>query len=183
MPILEIILVLGAAALAVFWEAFFGGIRTLLGAQIDLLPPLMVFASLQIGVAGVAILAFCGGLLFDSLSANPLGVTIFPLLIIGIVIEANRELILRDQTFAQATLGLGASVAAPIITLLILLTKGQQPLTGWGTVWQLIVMGAGGALATPVIFELFGWFKRVFGYRRITETSYRQDREIRRGRN
>ena len=36
----------GAAFLAVFWEAAFRGVRHLLGAQVDLLPPLMVYAGL-----------------------------------------------------------------------------------------------------------------------------------------
>ncbi len=50
-------LVLGAAFLAVFWEAAFGGVRHLLGAQMDLLPPLMVYASLCTGITTVTLLA------------------------------------------------------------------------------------------------------------------------------
>ena len=75
---LNTILVLGAAFLAVFWEAAFGGVRHLLGAQVDLLPPLMVYASLYTGITTVTLLALAGGLWFDSLSANPLGVTRAP---------------------------------------------------------------------------------------------------------
>jgi rod shape-determining protein MreD len=182
MSALELILILGGAFLAVFWESFFGGVRTLLGAQIDLLPALTVYASLHGGAVGVALIAVCGGLFYDSLSANPLGVTIFPLLLIGLAILFNRELILKDQTFAQVVLGFGASIGVPLLTLIMLLTKGSQPLTGWGTLWQLIVMGLGGAVATPVIFELFGWLKKSLGYRRAAEMAFRPDREIRRGR-
>jgi len=64
-------------------EAAFGGVRHLLGAQIDLLPPLMVYAGLCTGLTTVTLLALCGGLWFDSLSANPLGVTVFPLFAIA----------------------------------------------------------------------------------------------------
>ena len=116
---LQTVLVLGAAFLAVFWEAAFGGVRHLLGAQIDLLPPLMVYASLCTGITTVVLLAVCGGLWFDSLSANPLGVTVLPLFAIGLAIYLRRELILRDETFAQLVLGLGASAAAPLLTLLL----------------------------------------------------------------
>ena len=42
-----------------------------------------------------------GGLWFDSLSANPLGVSVLPLFLVGLAIHLNRELILRDQAFAQ----------------------------------------------------------------------------------
>jgi cell shape-determining protein MreD len=174
--------VLGAAFLAVFWEAAFSGVRHLVAAQIDLLPPLMVYAALCTGLTTVTLLAVCGGLWFDSLSANPLGITVLPLFAIGLVIHLKRDLILRDETFAQLVLGLGASASAPVLTVLLLLTLGHAPLLGWGTLWQLIVLGAGGAIATPICFELFGWLQRTLMHNRATETSFRPDREIRRGR-
>ena len=182
MNCLNTVLVLGAAFLAVFWEAAFGGVRHLIGAQIDLLPPLMVYASLYTGITTVTLLALCGGLWFDSLSASPLGVTVLPLFAIGLAIHLNRELILRDQTVAQLVLGLGASAAAPLLTLLLLLSMGRAPLLGWGTRWQLLVLSAGGAAATPICFELFGWLQRALVHHGAAETSFRPDREIRRGR-
>ena len=115
---LSTILVLGTAFLAVFWEAAFGGVRHFLGAQIDLLPPLMVYAGLCTGITTVTALALAGGLWFDSLSANPLGVTVLPLFAAGLAIHLNRELILRDETFAQLVLGLSASAATPLATLI-----------------------------------------------------------------
>ena len=118
--------VLGAACLAVFWEAAFSGVRHLLGAQIDLLPPLMVYAGLCTGLTTVTLLALCGGLWFDSLSASPLGVTVLPLFVIGLAIHLNRELILRDQPFAQLVLGLGASAAVQVLTLLLLAHYGSR---------------------------------------------------------
>jgi cell shape-determining protein MreD len=180
---LHTILILGAAFLAVFWEAAFGGVRYILGVQIDLLPPLMVYASLSTGVTTVTLLAVCGGLWFDSLSANPLGVTVLPLFVVGLIIHLERDLILRDQTVAQATLGLAASAVTPLLTLLLLLTMGRTPLLGWGTLWQLLVLSVGGAVATPICFELFGWLHRVLVHQGTTQSSFRSDREIRRGRN
>jgi len=44
------------------------------------------------------------------------------------------------------------------------------------------VMIAGGAVATPFIFSLFGWFNHALGYQPRIETSFRLDREIKRGR-
>jgi len=64
----------------------------------------------------------------------------------------------------------------------MLLTTRYEPLFGWGTLWQLTVMSIGGAVATPVFFEVFGLLKRMFGYTRSTQSSFRPDREIRRGR-
>lgn len=179
---LNTILVLTAAFLAVFWQAAFNGLRDLLGAQIDLLPPLMVYAALAAGLNAVCLLAILGGLWFDSLSANPLGVSILPLFLVGLVIYQSRELVLRDQAFAQAVLGLAASAAMPVMVLLFLLTTRRAPLFGWGTLWQLLVMSIGGAIATPIFFVLFDWLKRHLVHERMTETSFRADREIRRGR-
>ena len=179
---LNTLFILATAFLAVFCEAAFNGVRHLIGAQIDLLPALMVYAGLCANLTTVTLLAALGGLWFDSLSANPLGVSVLPLFVVGLVIHVKRDLILRDQTFAQLVLGLAASMAAPVLTLLVLLTTRHTPLLGWGTLWQLIVMGVGGAVATPVCFELFGWLDRALVHQRAAETSFRSDREIRRGR-
>ena len=183
MTALHHVLIFLAALLAVFWEAAFPGVRSLLGAQVDLLPPLMVYAALSTSLVAIAFLAAWSGLLFDSLSANPLGVSVLPLFIVGVAIHFRRELLLREQLFAQLALGFAASALTPALTVLLLLTAGQEPLLGWGSLWQWIVMSLGGAVVTPIFFAMFGWFNRIFGYQAVTESSFRPDREIRRGRN
>jgi rod shape-determining protein MreD len=175
-------IILVAAFLSVFWEGAFHAPRQFLGAQIDFLPPLMVYAALRAGVETVALLAIFGGLWLDSLSANPLGITVLPLFAVGFTIYRNRELILRDEAFAQFILGLGASAATPVLTLMLLLTKGSNPLLGWGTFWQLLVMSAGGAICTPVVFVIFDWVRKALMHNPEPVTSFRLDREIRRGR-
>ena len=176
------ILILASAFLAVFAEALFSAPRHWLGAQIDLLPALMVFATLNAGITTVALLAILGGLWFDALSANPIGVSILPLMLVGFPIYLRRDLILRGLPFAQLVLGAAASALVPALTILLLLNGGKQPLIGWGSLWQWLVMTAGGAAATPLIFALFAWFDRTLGYQPRTETSFRPDREIQRGR-
>ncbi len=174
--------ILLAAFLAVFWQALFPGIRNLLGAQIDLLPALMVYTSLSAGFGTVILLAMAGGLWFDSLSANPLGVSVLPLFAVGLGVYLYRDLILRDQLFAQIALGLAASIATPALTLLVLLSTGSNPLLGWITLWQLFIMMIGGGIAAPIFFELFRFLNRLLGHQPVVETSFRPDREIRRGR-
>jgi cell shape-determining protein MreD len=171
------------AFLAVFWEAAFPGIRHVLGAQVSLLPGLMVYVALSTGLTTMAIFAMVSGLLFDSLSANPLGVSTLPLFAVGLLIYLRRDLLLREQAFAQFVLGFLASALVPAEIVLLLLTLGQTPLLGLGSLWQWLVMSLGGAVATPILFVLFGWLTRVLGYRPVVEISFRPDREIRRGRN
>jgi protein-S-isoprenylcysteine O-methyltransferase Ste14 len=90
---------------------------------------------------------------------------------------------LRGSPFAQCVLGAAASALMPVLVLVLLLNGGKQPLIGWGSLWQWLVMSAGGAVATPVIFALFAWCDRALGYQPRSETSFRPDREILRGRN
>src|ERR1041385_7280512 len=179
---LNTILVLVVAFLAVYLEATLNGFRHLFGAQVDLLPGLMVYASLSIGVSAVALLAILGGLWFDSLSANPLGISVLPLFLIGFVIQRYRGLILREQTFAQLVLGLAAAATAPALTLLLLVNAEMQPLTGWFSLWQWLVMSLAGAAVTPLWFRLFDRLSYALSYRPLGETSFREDREIKRGR-
>ena len=179
---LNTIALLLVAFLAVFLDSYVRSIRNLLGAQIDLLPALMVYASLSASISTVALLATLGGLWFDSLSANPLGVTVLPLFVIGFILHYYRDLILREQLYAQFMLGLAASAAAPLFTVLSLIGVGAEPLLSWGSLWQWIVMAVGGGAFTPVCFRLFDRFNRAFSYRPQTVSSFRPDREIKRDR-
>jgi hypothetical protein len=182
MTILNTILVLAAALVAVFIESAWDWPRSWLGAQIDLLPGLMVYVSLSAGLTAITLLAVVGGLGFDSLSRNPLGVSVLPLFAIGLVILRLRHLILRDQAYAQWVMGLGASAAAPFLTLLLLISLGLNPILGLGSLWQWLVLSLGGAAFTPLYFRFFDRLERTLSYRPLHETSFRPDREIERGR-
>jgi hypothetical protein len=182
MRALNSILVLAAAFIAVFAEAVISGPRHWLGAQIDLLPALVIYAALNTNIVVVSVLAIFGGLWFDSLSADPLGLMILPLFIVGFPIFLQRDLILRELPFAQVVLGGIASAVVPFLAVLLLLSAGQKPLLGWGSLWQWIVMTAGGAVATPVFFAVFEWCDDALGYKPRTESSFRPDREILRDR-
>jgi rod shape-determining protein MreD len=176
------IFILALAFIAVFVEASFGGFRRVLGVQVDVLPGLMVYAALSSGIVTISLLAVLGGLWFDALSANPLGVTILPLFVVGFAVHQFRQLILRDQTYAQLVLGISASGVAPICVLVILFSVGAEPMIGWGFAWQWFVMALLGGLLVPLYFRLFGKVYRTLGYERLVESSFRQDREIARGR-
>jgi rod shape-determining protein MreD len=176
-------MVLAAAFIAVFAQAVIPLPRHLLGAQIDLLPALIVYAALNTNIVVLSLLAVFGGLWFDSLSANPLGLTILPLFIVGFPIYLQRDLILRELPFAQVVLGGVATAAVELLAVLLLLSSGQKPLLGLGSLWQWIVMTGAGAVATPMLFTLFEMCDDALGYKPRTETSFRPDREILRDRN
>jgi rod shape-determining protein MreD len=177
------ILILAAAFAAVFFEAWFDGFRNVLGAQIDFLPALMVYAGLNNGLVTITLAAVCGGLWFDSLSANPLGVSVLPLLWIALLVYHGREVLAREHPAAQFALGAAASALQPLAVLFILLNIGAPPLLGWKSIWQWVVMTVGGGLFTPVLFALFDRIHLALDYQPAApQTSFRSDREIKRGR-
>jgi hypothetical protein len=89
---------------------------------------------------------------------------------------------LREQTFAQFALGLASSAGAPVLTLLFLLNAEIQPLIGWFSLWQWLVMSLVGAAVTPFWFRFFDRLSHALSYRPLGETSFRSDRQIKRGR-
>lgn len=175
-------LLLLATYVAVFLECRVTFLRDWIGVQIDVLPALVVYASLTSNLGTVALLACCGGLWFDSLSLNPAGVTVFPLLLTGMVLLWFRDLILRDQPYARQILGFVAGVAVPGLSLLLMLSLGARPLLGFGTLWTLLVLGVAGALTTPLIFAVFERVRVLFEFQPLETPSFRGDREIKRGR-
>lgn len=184
--------------------------RALLGAQIDLVPLFVVYAAVRFDVATFSLLALALGLASDSISANPLGISIIPLWLLGLGAWRVRDLILRDQSVAQMILGGMACLLAPACVLLLLvtlmrhpesgITSGPDPMTpvelsmepigpqnigpivGWGTLWQFTVMTVAGAFSAPVVFRLFDALGHRLNYAVVAESTFRHDREIVRGR-
>lgn len=182
MSALNPIIILLAAFLAVYFQSSIDFFRNIFGVQLNLLPALMVYTSLTMGIFSVALLSIIGGLLFDSLSANPLGVSVFPLFLIGFAIHRFHGLLLREQIHAQFAFGAGASLLTPLLTLLFLFNGEGNPLFGWGTLWQLFVMSLCGGLLTPVCFLILDRASKALNYQPIAQTSFRADRQIKRNR-
>lgn len=176
------IAILLVAYLAIYAQATFNEFRHLFGVQIDLIPSLVVYAALSGGVLTFTIVALSCGLWIDSLSANPLGISLLPLFLVGLVIHQFSDLILRQQAFAQFILGLCATAAVPIVTLVLLMNTQVQPLLSWFSLWQWIAMSLMGGAITPLWFFVFNRIGETFNYRPLGESSFRADRQIKRGR-
>ncbi len=180
---LSLIAIALTAYVSIFLEALPGtGLRSFLGVQLDVLPSLMAYTAMAQGPFPVAALSVLAGLGFDSVSANPLGITVLPLLSIGLLVHLGRDFILADQVFAQIGVGAMASALAPVLTVISLLGAGDQPLAGWGSLWQWLVMAVAGGLLTPIWFKLFGRIGTLFSYPVLAETSFQPDHEMKRGR-
>lgn len=157
---------------------FFG----LPSVRVDLLPVLMVYAGLNAGWIACSAVALVAGLGFDALSANPLAISVMPLFLVAFGLKWQRELILREDAYAQFVLGGLASAAVPLAVVLLLLAIGQKPLLGWGLIPIWLVKSLVAAVCAPLIFWFFNKLNRAFSYPLMAETSFRPDREIKRGR-
>jgi hypothetical protein len=178
----RLFLVLGLSYLVVFLQAAFTAPQRWLGAPLSLLPALMVCTALRLDLTAVALLALCGGLWRDALSANPLGASLLPLYLVGWGVWHWREALLRELDYAQLILGALASALVPVLTLVVVLSKGAEPDLGWHTAWQLVVLTVSGGVFTPVLFRLLERLERLFAHPEVVASSYRPDREIKRGR-
>ncbi len=176
------IIVLGLAYVAVFLQAGFDAPRVWLASSVNLVPPLMVYTGLRLSLSCITTLALVAGLWLDALSANPLGVSILPLFIVGLVLYRHRDLLLRELDYAQLLLGASASAAVPLLTLVLVLTKGGEPNLGWHSLWQLVVLTVTGGVLTPVVYRLLDKLEGAFVHPVAPTLVFRADREIRRGR-
>lgn len=179
---LEAIFTLSAAWLAVAFEISFPGFRQLLGFQISLLPALMVYVALSSSVPRILQLALFGGVAIDAFSANPLGISSLALAATGMLLHHNRDLVLRDQAYAQVAMGLLATALVPALVVLAL-TNTQHPV---GLTWRLVGQWLGAALAggicTPFVFRWFALLNRWFSYQALPESHFRDTRQIKRTR-
>ena len=173
---------LASGYFAIFAEARIEFIRNLTGAQIDVLPGLMVYAGISFRRSFAISSAIILGLLFDSLSANPLGASAFSLALLAFAVSYFRELLLSDRFFTHWILGLCASAVVPALTLAYLQLDGRSPLLGAGTFWQWALMTAGGGALTPLWFKVFDRLDLAFRYKEVPESVFRSDRQIARGR-
>lgn len=182
---INLIVILMAAFLCVYVQTAFQGLRNVINAQFDLLPALMAYVALSADLVAVSALAIVGGILFDTLSANPLGVSILPLFFVGVFLQLRHDLILRDMTYAQFIVGCCVSASAPVLTLAGMWLLGERPIVGLATLWQWLVMALFGGLVTPLFFQLFDRLELALNYSTapaFNESMARRDREIKRGR-
>lgn len=178
----RIISVLVVAYLAVFLQSRLMFPRHWLGAQVDLLPALLVYTGLSCTLPAVVTVAVLGGIWFDALASNPLGLSMIPLASAGLICHAYRSILLREDLGTQLSLGFAASAGVPLATLGLLIVSGTDPLYGGWFVWRWLVSAALGAVFTPLFFQLFAGLDRALNYTAETTSSFRPDRQIDRGR-
>lgn len=145
--------------------------RDWLGSSISLLPSLLVYAAIQHPVWGVSIVAVFGGLLQDSFSGNPLGVSIAALFVLGFTLNQKRDFVMHQLPLARMLLGF---LMGGTVTLLgFLLTKiTTAPAVSALIVAKTVFLTAiASAFLTPLTFHLFARLHRTFTFKTIRRGS------------
>jgi cell shape-determining protein MreD len=179
---LQVILLFLMLWLGVFAQTQFELLRSILGVPLSFIPALVVYAAFTQHLAVLTTFTIMAGLAQDSLSGSRLGVSVAPLFAIGFFLHTRKHLLLRDQVSARFWIGLAAGAGVPLATCGLLFLGARQPSFGWGTIWQLILLGAFNGIACPLIFHWFDHMRRMFEYQPVQRTNYNSDRELKRGR-
>ena len=126
-----LVLLLGVYFL-IFLQSHWQEPRLWLRFQPDLTPALMVFVGLTMGAGYVSSIALMSGLWLDSLSANPFGMSIFPLFLVGWIVFCFRKKIMAVEFMAQIYLGILGGLLVFLLQLTLLKLLSFNPLIGWG---------------------------------------------------
>ena len=145
---------------AIFFECACGIPRNLTGAQIDPLPALMIVVALRSPVLAITALAIMGSLWQSSISADPLGISMLPLFLLGMTVHLNKRRISSHHPGQRFALGAIAGAIVPALTLGLLLLTSQQPLVGWYSLWQWAVGILGSGLLALIFSPWIEWLDR-----------------------
>lgn len=182
MNLSQIILLIACAYISVSaGVSFFSGLRAITGISIDLLPMIMTYIAMNYRVGVIALFSIIGGVMYDSLSANPLGITCFGLFSAGAVINYLKQFVVKTLYQSQSTFGFIACMVSPLISLVAMLSMGIKPLIDVEWLLKIIISAVICGLLTPLVFKFFQWIDHTFNYKPVVATSFRADREIEHG--
>lgn len=156
-------------------------LRDVIGFYIDLVPLLVVYMALTAELTTLVLVSSIIGLFFDSVSANPLGVSPISFILAGLIVYGYRHLVLRKSWQIQYLSGLLCSILIPFNTFILLKFIGAEPFMAFKLIIKLLISGSLNALLTPLIFGIIDWIENTFNYKQVKMSSFRPDREIRRG--
>ena len=120
----QIISLFVAVYLAVYASVGVDTLRWLMGGPVSLLPALLVYSAIQHpSFWGVTIVGVVGGLLQDSFSSTPLGISVAALFAVGFTLNRKREYVMHQLPFARMLLGGIVGFVVPLLGF-ILTTDG-----------------------------------------------------------
>ena len=168
--------------LGIYLQAASDFLRPFLGVHPHLAPALLICAVLQMGRARWVPLAVLWGLWQDALSANPMGVSAASLLVVGLGLDPWKQVLLKERAWTRGFLGIVGGAIYPVLTLILVLSRGGKPLLGWGFLVAVGVWSLSSGVLAAVFYPCIEKLTDLFAYPEVERPSIRLDREIIRGR-
>lgn len=127
------------------------------GVHVELLPALVVYATLTMDRRRALVLALVAGLTQDALSAAPFGITALAYGISAIVITSLREALDRDLPWMQWSAGALTSITASIIAFFAVGIS-------IGNVLKMLMAASIAGMATVVLFFVLDYARMAWGF-------------------
>ncbi len=144
--------------------------RDWLGTPISLLPALAVYAAIQHSVWGITIVAVFGGLLQDSFSGDPLGVSVAALFALGFTLNRKRDFVMHQLPFARMLLGFLMGAAVTLISFTLACLTTNPAVTGAMVLKTVFLTAFATAILTPITFRIFARLHRTFAFPTFRES-------------
>ncbi len=162
--ILNRTLLVFVGVLLIVIQSTLANLFTIQGAKIELLPALVVYCSMSTSLPTALIVAFCGGLLQDVLSAGQLGLSILPLCGVALVLSYLRPLLFRKFFVVQILLGSVAALCTSVWMVLCQLVSVGHGVVSDATIATIFWVVLASGCLTPALFRLLDGIIRLMGH-------------------
>jgi rod shape-determining protein MreD len=162
--ILNRTLLIVVAVLLVVIQSTAANIISIQGAKLELLPALIVYCSMSSNIRTALLVAVCGGLFQDVLSAGRLGLSALPLCGIAVVFSNFRPLLFREFFVIQSLLGAMAAFFTSVWMVLCQLVAAGHNTVSAHTIATVFWVVLGSAVVTPLLFRVLDGLIRWMGH-------------------
>jgi rod shape-determining protein MreD len=162
--ILNRTLLVFVAVLLVVIQSTLANLFTIQGAKVELLPGLIVYCAMATSLPTALLVAFCGGLLQDVLSAGRLGLSALPLCGIAIVLCNARPILFRDVFLLQCLLGALAALGTSVWMVLCQAAAVGHNIISGSTFVIIFWVVLASAVLTPLLFRVLDGLIRLMGH-------------------
>lgn len=143
-----------AVVLAMALQCTLAAVVNISGAKLELVPAMVVFAALFANWRRALFVAVAGGLLFDALSYQPLGLSVAPLAVATVAINHFQRVLYRRNILLQIALGGATSFAVSVWTWMLLrFTATPLPLQ-LDILEKIVLIALLAAAGTPLLLWL-----------------------------
>ena len=117
-----------------------------------------------LSAATALLVAFCGGVLQDVLSAGRLGLSALPLCGIAVILYSIRPLLFRDFFVIQALLGSAAALVTCVWMVLCQLASVAHNTISNSTIATIFWVVLASGVLTPLLFRVLDKLIRLIGH-------------------